>query len=175
MNNSHIKPGNIFCTENPMWLGRSISAIQKFWSVDNEATYSHAGIIETSGGETFESLWTIKRSHINKYLGKRILIGESNIPIQTQLDALYKVVKDHQGQWYPFWRLGFHLLPPLAKYISSGKFPVCSELVVKKEIQSGVKIWGKRWQGKNPDHVADAIRKWKGVYTVVYEGVWDGI
>ena len=77
----------------------------------------------------------------------------------------------HRGQLYPFWRLGFHLLPPLAKYISTGGFPVCSELVVQKEILAGVKDWGARWQGKNPDSVADAIHKWDA-YDVVWEGIW---
>jgi len=31
-----LKPGGIFCTRNPMWLGRAINAAQKFWAREDK-------------------------------------------------------------------------------------------------------------------------------------------
>lgn len=167
-----VQTGDIFCTKNPMWLGRAINAAQRFWSADNESEYGHAGIIIRPTGATFESLGTVRVNHINAYRGQKVLIGRARDILTIQhRGAINQVREDHEGLIYPFWRLAFHMLPPLAKYISSGKFPVCSELTVKEEILAGVKDWGNRWQGKNPDHVADAIRRWDR-YDVVYEGIW---
>lgn len=168
-----LKRGDIFCTRNPMWLGRAICWAEKIHSVDNQAEYSHAGIITSNEGHTFESLWTIRYNHLDEYKGEKVLIGRAIRPTAEQHDqAIKAVVQEHQFMMYPGWRLIFHLMGPVvAKYISSGKFPVCSELTVKKEIKTGVTAWGSRWQGQNPDHVADAIRKWDA-YDIVYEGIW---
>jgi hypothetical protein len=170
-----LQQGDIFVTRNPMWLGRAITAAERFWATDNQARYSHAGIVLTPAGDTFESLWTIRQAHIDAYKGHHVLIGRATSPTACdQYKAIGQVRSDHEGGVYPAWRLLFHLFPPLAKYISSGRFPVCSELVVKKEILSGVSAWGTRWQGYNPDAVADAIRKWDA-YDVVAELIWPGI
>jgi hypothetical protein len=155
-----------------MWLGKAINFVQKLKSVDNESTYGHAGIILSPQGETFESLWTIRKNHLDEYNGCKVLIGRAIWPSQDdQNKAIAKVISDHEGMRYPWWRLPLHMIG-LAKFISVGIFPVCSELTVKKEIESGVTAWGSRWAGKNPDHVADAIRRWDA-YEPIFEGIWN--
>lgn len=172
-----LKTGMPFCTANPMALGRAIDAAEKFWSADNEAEYSHAGIIVDASGKTFESLWTIRYNHLSAYADEKILIGElteeSGVGELSRLHALNAVIAEHQGQIYPFWRLPLQLLPPLAKYISTGRFPVCSELTAEYLKLAGLSGVG-RWQGKNPDHIADWIRRWRS-FRVVYEGLGRGV
>lgn len=165
-----LEPGMIFCTRNPMALGRAINFIQKFWSRDNQSEYSHAGIIKDSYGETFESLWTIRFSDLSRYIGNKILIGKLvGVRPEDIHDSLMQVIRDHCGEVYPFWRLGFHLFPPIAKYISSGAFPVCSELMFKFVKLAGIVRIG-RWQGRNPDDAADFIH-YDDACDVVFEGI----
>lgn len=169
----NLQQGDIFCTRNPMALGRAINAVQTFWSADNDSEYSHAGIITSAAGDTFESLWTIKESHVDKYIGKKVLIGRVACPRVYKVVAI-KIVQDrYQGRLYPFWRLVFHLLPPLAKYISTGNNPVCSELMFAYILELGISRVG-RWQGKNPDHAADFI-KYADECEPVFEGIWQGV
>lgn len=166
-----LRSGDIFCTANPMWLGRAINVVQKFWALDNHSEYSHAGIITGSAGKTFESLWTIRVSDLDQYIGKKILIGRNpNLSLKRMKNSIIGLYLKHNGQWYPFWRLAFHLFPPAAKWISSGRHPVCSELVCKMLVMSGMSSIG-RWQGKTPDNVADMINKWDA-FNVIYEGIW---
>lgn len=164
-----LEPGDIFCTRNPMWLGRAINAVQRFHSVDNQSEYSHAGIVIDPDGGSFESLWTIRRSHIDIYEGKKVLVGRHEDMTRAMatngLEALYQ---EHLGQIYPAHRLIFHLIPPLAKYISSGHFPVCSELAAKFLCKCGLLGY---WKGVNPDHIADMIHNFR-YFEVVYEGIW---
>ena len=161
-----MKKGDIFCTRNPMALGRAINGMQLFWSTDNESTYSHSGIIISDEGATFESLWTIKKANIDKYRGMRVLIGRHVKMTPESFKLGWDVVKRHEGQLYPFHRLILHIIPPMAKYLSTGRFPVCSELVAKFLCGCG---FMRTWKGKNPDHIADMIRKWDD-YDVVHEG-----
>lgn len=162
-----LEPGMIFCSKNPMWLGRAINGIQTFWDVDNKSEYSHSGIITSKLGGTFESLWTIRRSLIDNYKGQKVLIGRHKLMNQFFFDKGMKSVLCHKGQWYPFWRLIFHMIPPIAKYISSGAFPVCSELAMKFLCGAGM---ADNWKGWNPNNVADMIRKWDD-WEVVFEDV----
>ncbi|MBC2712071.1 MAG: hypothetical protein HGJ94_14125 [Desulfosarcina sp.] len=161
-----LKPGDIFCTRNPMWLGRAINSVQKFNSVDNESSYSHAGII-IDLHLTFESLWTIKKGSLSAYEEKKVLIGRHTKMTQDLFEAGIAPVLKHEGQMYPVWRLVLHLIPPMAKYISNGKNPVCSELVAKFLAACGLLD---SWKGRNPDHIADMIRKFR-CFDVVFEGV----
>lgn len=163
-----LKPGDIFCTANPMALGRAINFFQKVWATDNDSEYSHAGIIINPQGDTFESLWTVRFSNLSKYIGKHVLIGRPvNLEVSDIKYGLRNVIMDHKGQIYPVWRLPLAIVPPLAKYISSGRFPVCSELVAKYLKLAGVLGIG-RWQGKNPDNIADMIKRWDA-FEVVHE------
>jgi len=161
-----LRTGDIFCTRNPMALGRAINQIQKFWSSDNESEYSHSGIICNPKGITFESLWTIRYSKLDAYAGKQVIIGRHFGMNQEAFDEGIRGIAKHEKQIYPFHRLLFHLFPPAAKYISSGGFPVCSELVCKFLCKAGLMP---TWKGKNPDHVADMIHKWR-TWEVVFEG-----
>ena len=160
-----LKPGDIFCTRNPMWLGRAINAVQWFWSQDGESKYSHAGIILDETGLTFESLWTIRRSHLDAYRGVEVLIGRDIGMTESRFFQCWLRVMDHEGQWYPGWRLLLHLLPPVSKLSVTGR-PVCSELTWKF-------VDGKNFMGVNPDTIADRIRQWHR-FDVIYEGVWNG-
>jgi len=163
-----LKRGDIFCTRNPMWLGRMINAVQTFWAADNHSEYSHAGIITDPDGTTFESLWTIRHNHIDKYEGAQVLIGRHMCINSAMFEHGWERIRGHQGQIYPFHRLLLHIIPPVAKYVATGRFPVCSELVCKF-------LWEitlvRTWAGKNPDHVADMIKLYRG-FEVVYEGMW---
>lgn len=163
-----VRPGDIFCTRNPMWLGRAINAVQKFWSSDNESVYSHSGIIIDTAGTTLESLWTIREQNIeDAYSGSGVIIGRHKLMTRKAFEEGLKCVMKHKGQIYPFHRLIFHLFPPAAKYISTGGFPVCSELACKFLAAAGLL---NSWKGKNPDHVADMIRRWR-MWDIVFEGI----
>ena len=64
-----LRQGDIFCTVNPMMLGRIICAIERFNDVDNQATYSHAGVILDHHGTTFEALWTNRNQDLFRDYG----------------------------------------------------------------------------------------------------------
>jgi hypothetical protein len=162
-----LKAGDIFVSQNPMMLGIIINAVQKFWSADNQSEYSHAGIIINPNGETFESLYTIRRSHIDKYTGKKVMIARHTAMTDQLFTHGFSQIIKHDGQIYPYHRLPLFLVPFLAKYISTGLFPVCSELVCKFLVKCGLR---ENWSGVNPDHIADMM---KGrVWMVVFAGLW---
>lgn len=161
-----LRPGDVFCTENPMWLGRTINAVQKFRAKDNESVYSHAGIILTPRGVTFEARWTNCRGTLSDHSGKRILIGRHKGMDAAKFLMGWDGIRHHEGQWYAGHRLLFFLLcPPLAKYISLG-LGVCSEITMKLLYNAGL---SKTWRGWVPDDVADMIRNWRE-WEIVYEG-----
>lgn len=165
-----LLPGDIFCTENPMWLGRAINSVQRFQDIENDSRYSHAGIITGQDGTTFEALWTVKRSTLKNYIGKRIIIGRHANMTKLIFQQAYVEILKHEGQWYPFHRLVFFLIPPLAKYIHVLNRPVCSELAAKFLVHAGI---FKTWAGKNPNYLADIMTWWRS-WKIIYEGVWRG-
>lgn len=165
--NFDLKPGDIFCTENPMALGRAINAVQAFWDPDNESRYSHSGIFISEAGETSEALWTIRKSHLDRYAGKRILIGRHRDMTLKRFRQAYAAIQKQEGAWYPLWRLPLYLVPPLAKYIHFSGMPVCAEWVGKFLQAAGI---FHTWSGKSPDYIADMITRWRW-WQVVYEGV----
>jgi hypothetical protein len=164
-----VRPGDVFCTANPMWLGRAINFVQKAYASDNEAKYSHAGIIVSKDFKTFESLWRIRESNLKEYQDKQILIGRHE---RMRSDLFLKTYPDFKSSYdqkmYPFWRLFYHMFPPMAKWFSTGKDMVCSELVFRFLVECGL---CKYWKAKNPDHLADVIRNYKG-WQIVFEGAW---
>ena len=165
-----LQPGDFFCTRNPMALGRAINFIEKLWSKDNEAEYSHAGIITDSAGTTLEALWTIRGNELDAYAGQKVIIGRWIHMTPERFQKGLDEVQDDVGRIYPFWRLLFFMAPGAAKWISSGRFTVCSELVCQFLLGAGFKEIG-RWQGWDPEDVADMIQKWRTV-EVLYEGEW---
>ena len=164
-----LKPGDIFLSRNPMALGVIINAVQRFWSTDNKSEYSHAGIITGANGNTFESLWTVKNQNIHvDYLGEKILIARHKRMTYQKYRSAAMCIQKHSGQWYPSWRLIFMIVPPVSKYLSFGRV-VCSELVCKFLAATGL-YDHMVWAGKNPDHIADMVKKW-GDWEIVFEGV----
>jgi len=165
-----LKRGDIFTTKNPMMLGKIINFFQKIQALDNQSEYSHAGFIINGWGDTFESLWKIRKSHLSTYIGQKVLIGRL-VGVTTEAidESIREVMKEHEGIRYPWWRLPMYLFRPLAKYISLGMFLVCSELMFKHVKLSGVGHIG-RWQGRNPDNAADFI-KHADACEVIFEGI----
>jgi len=164
-----LKSGDIFCTKNPMWLGKAIIFVEKLHAADNQAEYSHSGIILNEAGCTFEALWTNKKQNIfDAYKGVKVLIGRHKNMTPEAYDKGWDKVKNHEGQWYAGHRLFFFFIPFVAKYINLG-LGVCSELTAKFLAGSGV-MENFYWKGKNPDHIADMIHKWKD-WEIIFEGI----
>lgn len=162
-----LRPGDIFCTRNPMMLGRAINAAQTFISVDNKSRYSHSGLIFDSHGQTFEALWTNKKQNLFRaYAGKQILIGRHSQMSADKFTRGWKNIAHHEGKLYAGHRLLFFLIcPPLAKYLSLG-LGVCSELTAKHWYHAGLLS---HWKGVYPDYLADIIHNWRHI-DVVFEG-----
>jgi len=157
-----LQPGMIFCTQNPMLLGKVINVVQKFWAKDNQSKYSHSGIILNEEGLTFEALWTNKRQNLfSAYAGRKVLIGR-HIGMNAEMFAkCWDRIQHHEGRWYAGHRLLFFLFPPIAKYINFGQ-GVCSEITAQF-------LW-QNWKGLNPDDISDRVHHWKN-FEVVFEGV----
>ena len=162
-----LKNGDIFLSVNPMALGRAINAFQRFWSKDGASIYSHAGIISDTNGDTLESLWRVERQNLFKaYKGKRVLIARhAEMDLRSFYRAYQIIVEEHLDDFYPFYRLVFHMIPPLAK-MSVGNV-VCSELVAKFLNILGLFPYV---SGCNPDNLHDTFI-WGRNWEIVYEGV----
>src|SRR3989337_1606547 len=128
-----LKSGDLFAARSQMLLGRAINAVQQFYSNDNKSEYSHTGIIVNNQGYTFEANWRVdSQVFLKAYKGGKVLIARySNMDI-TRFNKGYEYVyKKHYKHIYPFWRLFFFLVPPVAKYVHFLEKPVCSELVAE--------------------------------------------
>lgn len=182
-----LQPGDIFCTRNPMALGRAICWFEKLRSEDNRAEYSHAGVVIGRPAITFEALWTNRKQNLLKaYAGDKVLIGRHEFMTPERAVKGWEGIKRYEGKVYAGWRLFLHALPFCSK-IGTGNFGVCSELVGKFISKSGVMLAGKSvsdplvqdylktgesfyWKGRTPDDIADMIRDHKG-WATVFEGV----
>jgi len=162
------------CTRNPMMLGRAINAVQRFWSADGQSKYSHAGIIIDADGATFEALWTNTRRNLFEDLaGVEVLIGRHRAMTSRRFDQAWKIIRQTEGRRYPGWRLVLHLLPAAPKYLNSGRFKVCSELVDSFYYHAGIYERlrpGLRFKGRNPGQIEDMIYYFKE-WDVVFEGI----
>ena len=164
-----LKAGDLFATANPSAvLGRGISAIQKWNSRDNESTYTHAGIITTSGGDIIESLWRVEIGDLyQRCMGRSLIVARYTELEESNWNRTFVMLLEHVGKRYPWWRLPLHIVPPLAKYLSFTGMPVCSELVAKAEHYMGARHrW---WTGTCPDTLVDEWRRWRG-FEIVFEG-----
>lgn len=164
----HLMPGDVFCSVNPMWLGKAINAVQRFWDVDNRSHYGHAGLITDTAGATLEALWTVKRQNVwSAYNDTKggLLIGRCRDMTVDRCNKGMAAVEPFVGRRYPFHRLILHLLPPLSKYISTGRFLVCSEQVAFFLVAAGRLDF---YKGVNPDYIAGMIRRWDS-WDIVYE------
>lgn len=163
-----LQPGDIFCTRNPMLLGKIINQVQKIISVDGQSKYSHSGLITDSSGITFEALWTNRKQNLFKaYEGKQILIGRHKGMTPQLFAQGWALISHHEGKWYAGHRLLFFLVcPPLVKFFNLGP-GVCSELTAKHWYRAGLIDF---WSGVYPDFLADMILHWKDIQ-VIYEGI----
>jgi len=100
--------------------------------------------------------------------GARLLIARPFVATDVKNAALDSLISQHLGQWYPWWRLGLHILGPLAKWGVVERL-VCSELVAKYLYMTGVRH--NVYRGTSPDTLADELKTWR-CYAVVYEGTW---
>lgn len=191
-----LKAGDLFCTANPMALGRAINFMQAAAAYDGQSIYSHSGIITDADGTTFEALWKLERNNLfDSYSGKQVVIarfvgsprdgirGMDGIVFKAAFSRLYL---EHEKQWYPGWRLFFHVIPSLAKLLSfKGHYVVCSELTAKflyyaheyllpQHDCKNLYCWPRhKWfTGTCPDMLADEWHRWIG-YKIIYEKVLD--
>ena len=167
-NNLTIPKGSVFCSKNPMWLGRAINAVQWFWSKDSESTYSHAGIIIDHNHTTLESLWTVKSQNLLKaYKNDKILIAKPQTTSSSINIAVQIMINAYKGKFYPLWRLPLFLFPPSAK-INLTKHLTCSELTAHYLNLCGIRH--SQFAGTNPDNLADELKHWKE-YEIIFEGI----
>jgi hypothetical protein len=162
-----IQRGDIFCTINPMLLGKMISASEKFWSKDGRAEYSHSGIM-LDCSYTFEALWTVKSQPLKTaYRGDKVLVARPKVEYGIINSSIGKIVRKYGGDWYPFFRLPLFLLPPVARMVHFSRKSVCSEITA--EYLNLIKIIDYSWYGQNPDDIADIAKRYSGM-EIVYEG-----
>jgi hypothetical protein len=172
-----LRPGDLFCVRSAGLLSYAIMAVERFNSEDDAAEFGHSGVIIDAHGSTFEALTTLRYGSLERYRGKKLLIARpslklSRAPVQRfdRQAAINRVIREHRGQIYPFWRIPLHLVPPASKYLSvAGRWLVCSEVVAKTELYMGV-LAGP-YTGRNPDDLAD---RWRVSWThqVLFDGVW---
>jgi len=164
-----LQPGDVFGTENPMLLGTIIKAIERVNSSDGESVYSHSGIIQNEKGKTLEALWRVsEKSFFQEYSGKNVIIARPKADHEKKLLAIDILRRQYLGRMYPFWRLPFHILPPVARFLTwKERWLVCSELVAKFEYQVGCRH--DQVTGANPDMLADEWHMWRN-FDVIFEG-----
>ena len=174
-----LQRGDVFvCQGNMGVVSAAIRTAQKVLSRDNRADYGHAGIITSATGQTLEALWTVRAGHLDHYLGQRILIArparslyrpQVDISLRTRDLAIDQIERQYLGRVYPLWRLPLHLVPWLAKYASTGRWLVCSELVAKYLVLIAAR--DTVYAGISPDTLADEWVCFKN-FDVLYEGQW---
>ena len=175
MEKPELRPGDEFAAISPTTLGRLINIFQKAKSVDDDAEYTHTGIITDSLGTTLESLWTVSQRNVWKaFAGKRILIVRNVNMSAPMYAAGFEKIRKHIGQWYPVHRLVLHALG-LAKWIHWDRV-VCSELTAKFETGCAEFLGPDRSAGFMRNHygvnVDDLVDRWRisRYFTVVFEG-----
>jgi len=164
-----LQPGDMFCTYNPMWVGRAINFIQRFHSYDDDSKFSHAGIITDKRGTTFEISWLAKEYNLyERHAGRPLLVARYKNLDKDKFNDIYAQLKyKYNKQIYPVWRLFFFLFPPMPKYLSFGKV-VCSEFTALYAHLIGARH--KYYMGTDVDRLADEFYNWK-VYDVIYNDV----
>lgn len=151
---SDLQPGDIFLTSNDTALQKSVNWIQRFWSKDDKSRYGHAGIIISETGDTFESQWKVMSKNIwRDYSNSKFLIARHSWMTPEKFNnAFDQIYREHNGQYYPVYRILFYLYPPLTK-LSAGRL-VCSELVAKFLYLCDMMPF---FNGCNPDYLHDHI------------------
>lgn len=174
-NGAEMKTGDVFCCTGSMkFVSAAIRIIEKFQSKDNEAIYGHSGIVANDSGLILDTLWRVQWNRLDEYRGQQVLVARPTttpsgykITEETKKAALDAIAKEGLGRMYPAYRFILHLLKPVAKYVSTGKYLVCSERTAK--YLAAIAARGEVYAGINPDDLADEWRRWKN-FDVIYEG-----
>jgi len=169
-----LQAGDMFAVNSGSPIAKAINGVSGFWSADGKSKYNHAGLIINHLGDTFEALRKLDCYNINAYKGRPILIArpkvEGDAPKKIA-EVLQSLMLRHRGQKYPWWRIGLHLIPPLARKVSyKGLWLVCSELVAKAAWM--LKVRHENYTGTTPDKLAEEWVHWKE-YDIIFEGVWE--
>lgn len=163
-----LQPGDLFGVYSDTLLAYGINIVQWLWSTDCDAKYNHTGIIQDATGKTFEALWTIREGNLFKdYEGCQVIIARyTGCDLEKKIEELKNLKGYHLGQWYPWWRIFMHIVPPLAK-INVFKRPVCSEATARYEYF--LKARHEHWAGTKPDTLVDEWNRWRD-FTIMFEG-----
>lgn len=174
-----LQRGDVFvCQGNMGVVSAAIRTAQKVLSRDNRADYGHAGIVTSATGATLEALWTVRAGRLDDYAGQRVLIArparslyrpQADISLRTRDLAIDQIERQYLGRVYPLWRLPLHLVPWAAKYASTGRWLVCSELVAKYLVLIAAR--DTVYAGISPDTLADEWVCFRN-FDVLYEGDW---
>jgi len=152
-------------------LAHGINFFQALYAKDHNAKYNHTGIIINANGDTTEALWTIGPDSLwnpNRIGHRIIIVRYTGCSLEVKQKELANLIAYHKGQWYPWWRMFMHIVPPLAK-ISLFKRPVCSEYTARYEHFIGA--GDSHWAGKRPDTLVDSWNQRSGDdYQIIYEG-----
>lgn len=171
-----VRKGDVFVVARDSALFRMIRRAEIFLSTDGAATYGHAGIITSDSLDTFEQLKTARYGRLDKYEGMPIFIVrpvhtlEGNLVTAQEKDsAIEQVIHNFQGNVYPAWRFFWHFFKPLAKYATTGRHVVCSEMVARYLMYFNA--FHGSYKGINPDDLADRFVTDK-YYKKIFEGEW---
>lgn len=162
-----IAPGDIFLVDCRGPIGYGIGLFECIYGGDFRAKYKHAGIIATRKGLTYECLWKVtSQDFFLGYQTSEVLIARNYyMHEQNAIKMLGYLGDEHHDDFYPIYRLIFHMFPGLNK-IATNKV-VCSEFVAKG-------LWHldlfTHYNGVTPDylheHFCNCFEKWD----VVFEG-----
>ena len=161
----NLLPGDIFLTNQGGFMSKAIVRVNRFWTLDGEAKYSHAGIIIGHDGETFESRWHMGRYDMSDFDGIPTLIARHQLMNPNRFERGMNQILRYEGRTYPWWRIPLFLIPPLAQHLSTGRYLVCSGTVSKF-------LWGagllESYKGWTPDNLDDMTHHWK-LWDIIHE------
>jgi hypothetical protein len=175
----NLQRGDFASVSSGTGISKAIRVIEQMNSKRNVADYTHSLVIDDPYGTTIESLGHIRYNSLDSYIGKEIIILRwDSMTIEKYADGK-QAIMDNVGQIYPFWRIPMFIVPVIAKYATTRKFPVCSELAAKMLYHSGLLEYIGRWEGWDPQDIADlrfykdisvvgkgTLGKFQGYYTV---------
>ena len=161
-----LRPGDIFLSAVPGFIGDGINAVQRIWDKCSHSIYSHAGIIIDPLGTTFEAQGRVVRWNLfDNYDGVRCLVARHDGMNEATFNKAFRSVKNHLGRSYPWHRIAFHVFPPLAKLNDNSL--VCSELTARFLYEVEMTDY---YNGATPDDLHNMIC-WNYGWSVVFDGV----
>ena len=151
-----------------MALQKAINRVQKFWSKDGKSKYGHAGIITSRHGNTYEARWMVGPSKLWENYGDQdlLIVRHNAMNPRTFRKGIMITYRAYHNDFYPFYRLVFHMFPPLAK-LNTGK-AVCSELCCRMLYEVEMFPY---YNGATPDNLHDHVC-WgikEGEWSIVFE------